>query len=199
MPDASGIVPDPGNGAVLYGKTTYRLWRSETAGESWENLPSPGGLIDGLAVAKATGVVYLQTTTGTFKSTDRGSSWLAMTGLTGALLAVDSSNPPRIYMSTTSGVRRTADEGVSFESLPLAPIALDPSDPRTLYALTHDEQFTRTNLVKSVDDGHTYETILFGPYTTFMPSRCQVHPTSSNTRGVRQWRIRPCQYRRAQI
>jgi hypothetical protein len=185
MPDPRDMVADLGNGAVLYGPAIPGLLRSETAGETWEVLPVPGspsnGLF-GLMVAKATGVVYANTREGFFKSTDRGSSWQAMTRLTGQLLAVDSSNPPRIYVATSSGVRRTADEGVSFESLPRTPIEIDPSNPHTMYAF--GSQPNGSALLKSVDDGYTYETISFGPYAPVEPLRIQVHPTSSNTLAV---------------
>jgi ligand-binding sensor domain-containing protein len=103
-PFVTAAAVDPLLGSVVYAATPTGVFRTDTAGESWEltslRLPATAFAFD----TSSPGVVYAGTDAGVFRTSDGGANWIPLSGLTGILtLAVD---PERghLYAGTASGV-----------------------------------------------------------------------------------------------
>lgn len=115
----------------------------------WANGGPEGGSILSLVSSPAApNTVYAGTYDGVYKSTSFGASWHRLsnelpTGA-GQILAVDPRTPERVYAWAHGGIWRSLDGGRHWSSRGVAPekmwgvlrMAVAPSAPRTLYALT---------------------------------------------------------------
>lgn len=152
---------DPDTPATLYAGTGKGVFQSTDSGSHWRQLGiAVGSVIHAVAVDPATpSTVYVGTTTsGVWRSTDRGMNWThvysGLTELTVYALVVDPSNPSTIYAGTyEGGVFRSTDRGEHWEpaneglaNLSILAIAIDPETPATLYAGT-----SRHGLYRSLD------------------------------------------------
>src|SRR5690242_19540000 len=92
-----------------------------------------------------------------FKSTDHGSTWTTLDGISGVLTAaVDPSSPATVYAGTFRGIRKSSDGGVTWTTpaLPdrmIRTIAIDPVTPTTVYTATDEP-----SVFKSTDAGATW-------------------------------------------
>ncbi len=135
-----------------YDATNDRLLASEDRGRTWEQLETPGPILD-LAVhpRNATRVVALSGGR-LHESRDGGDSWRSI-GTTVGLLAWPS--PDRLYLVDPNG--RTfvsADEGVRFE-----PVGTTASEPAALMAIGEEELYVAAHdgtIRHSTDGGSTW-------------------------------------------
>ncbi len=154
---------DPDTPATLYAGTGKGVFKGTDSGSHWRQLGiAVGSVIHAVAVDPATpSTVYVGTTTsGVWRSTDRGMNWThvysGLTELTVYALVVDPSNRSTIYAGTyEGGVFRSTDRGEHWEptneglaNLSVLAIAIDPETPTTLYAGT-----SRHGLYRSLDGG----------------------------------------------
>ncbi len=165
------LVLDPASPATIYAGTFGKgVFKSSTGGQSWAAINSglAAAVVPALALdVSSPGTLYAGTGNGVFKSTNSGQSWIAAnSGIRNALvtaLAVDPTNPATVYAGTgipggsgSTGVFKTTDGGQSWipatSGLPLMPLlsvvtslAVDPSNPDTVYAGTLGGVFKSTN------------------------------------------------------
>jgi photosystem II stability/assembly factor-like uncharacterized protein len=154
-----GIATDPGRPGVVFHASNNGTWRSTDAGATWTRTST-------LAAFSATvdptdsRIVYVGTqTAGVLKSTDGGTSFAAANvGLTtlrmgrAGSVVLHRSNPNMLYANTEGGgVFRSTDAGGSWSAvngglanLTVFALAIDPSDPATLYAGTPTGVFRTT-------------------------------------------------------
>lgn len=133
----SALAADPAVGGVVYAATATGLQRTADYGLTWTNLnPS---IRTSIAVSPFDGQVLFG---GSFRSTDGGATWTAMTGLTSG-----SSNPylsasrdpanPGVLLYFIGSVYRSQDNGLSWTPVNVNfnedSAALDPTDPRYYY------------------------------------------------------------------
>jgi photosystem II stability/assembly factor-like uncharacterized protein len=134
-------------------------------------------VVTGLAVARSNPtVVYAGTNVaGVFKSTDRGLKWApANAGIAGSDISdvvVDPGDPNVIYVgiegcsagcSSPAGVFKSTDGGATWKSssagivddLQVLALAIDPSNPRVLYAATRFD-----GIYKSTDAGANWKQV----------------------------------------
>jgi photosystem II stability/assembly factor-like uncharacterized protein len=104
--------------------------------------------------------LFAGTELGIFRTDDGGTRWTsAPTGPTGILaLAPAPSNDTGIWAGTADGVFESSDGGASFTlrnaSQSVTAIAVDPTDPSTIYAAGNGQVFVA--VVKSTDGGATW-------------------------------------------
>ena len=165
------LVIDPTSPATVFAGTFGRgVFKSITGADSWT--PANSGLNAGMVVALAIdpsspATVYAGTGNGLFKSTDSGQAWVDISrGIWNALVtavAIDPINPSTVYVGTgipggvgSTGVFKTTNGGDSWNyvsiGLPIQPwlsivtsLAVDPSNPETVYAGTLGGVFKTTN------------------------------------------------------
>ena len=121
--DVSSVMVDPTNSSVVYASTTYLDC-------SWYDCT--GGYWDDLEV---------QMMVGQFKSTDSGSTWVKLDGV--SLLGIDPQGT--LYANTSAGAARSQDHGATWNALPTAGLifgsgigvlAFDPQNPNHLFTWT---------------------------------------------------------------
>lgn len=94
-----------------------------------------------------------------YKTLDGGSSWLLAT-FGGGALTIDPSSPATLYLASSTGIRRSDDQGASWRELggpSSAVLALDPSNTSTIFAASSD-----TGVFKSADRGSSWTAINTG-------------------------------------
>ena len=132
----------------------------------WTTSGPQGGIVYALAPdPHQPGVVYVATDAGLVRSNDAGTSWMA-TGLVGQVraLAFDPYVAGRLYAAPGWGVAKSEDGGETWTRSTtglhtpyVTALAVDPSEPATLYAGTNRPSGTRPGGVfKSVDGGETW-------------------------------------------
>jgi photosystem II stability/assembly factor-like uncharacterized protein len=168
---ATALVVDPSRTSRLYLGTAGRgIWRSLDGGAIWR-LASRGlragehSSITAVAVA-ASGTAFAGTVqSGVYRSTDGGATWSeSRNGLPLGhvrALAAAPSDPRTVYASFAAGIFRSDDGGVSWrpagrpgDSLATS-LAVDPRQPRTVYAGTPAE-----GLFKTTDGGGAWAPVL---------------------------------------
>ena len=153
----AALAVSPGDGRQVLAAGGGALFRSATAGASWNAVRTPLPPVTALLFDAASPRNVLAGTElhGNFRSTDGGMTWRhASLGLPrdrygyvpGAVqLVQDPSSPSTIYMAANGfdGVYRSADGGVSWAAMgaglpshTVTQLALNPSSPGDLYAVT---------------------------------------------------------------
>lgn len=170
---------DPAAPQKVYAGTLDGLFASTDGGRSWEgpNLGIPFGWVYAVAVAPSTPpALYasLATFSGPpvpmmYKSQDGGLTWTkADWGLwdTAVAIAADPVTPETVYALSLNGVYKTVDGGMSWtfssDGLPeesgYGPLAMDPSNPSTLYTGTNDMDSSIHGVFKTADGGASWTT-----------------------------------------
>ncbi len=142
---ATAIVRDPATGTLYTSASNGGVWKS-TDGTSWTSVgePLPTQVVSGLAWSPAAGGTLIVLTgdnafggnsnagQGVYATRDGGASWQHASGIPDGLLgfkvAVDPTNPSKVYAATGGGLFRSTDAGTSFENvaLPTGPCAGKP-------------------------------------------------------------------------
>ncbi|HJQ24075.1 MAG TPA: SBBP repeat-containing protein [Blastocatellia bacterium] len=148
--------------STLYlGTLTRGVFKSTNGGTSWRalNTGQNGMNVNTLKIDPADHLkVYAGTDQGIFKTTNGGASWAAInTGLPQSLytgvLAIDPTMTSTLYAGLTyygAGLYKSTNGGASwsatgFASVQVSALALDPSDPATIYAGTGNGLFKSTD------------------------------------------------------
>ena len=150
---------------TLYGVYAGQLQVSRDGGESWQVAgPAPEGLIDLAASSADPSVLYAGTQAGLLRSDDGGRSWqdayllrrpTSMVHVTraGEVLAfVVGTGLIRTTEPTLSWQKLGADFGQDF----VVHLAVDPSNPDTLYAVTLNPQSHAQAILASADGGKSW-------------------------------------------
>lgn len=135
-----------GSSQLGRGKVQPRIFRSADAGRTWERRDTgvAGKAVLDLALdPAAAGTVYAATDKGLYRSIDAGKTWKLLPGMAGEVTQVVTA-PTGVYAFRTGvGVVRSADRGQTWTqarnglgTLPVLDLAVDPGDPRHLYAGT---------------------------------------------------------------
>ena len=158
--DARAFAFDPSNPQHIYlGTTNSWLYQSSDGGSSWKRLAHLGKIddlvVDNLTVDSAdsktiyAGVWQLDKPGGgIFVSHDSGRTWFSLPGMDGQsvrALSQAPSNPKILVVGAISGVYRSDDSGDHWSQISpqgsgeihkVESIAIDPMDPKTIYAGT---------------------------------------------------------------
>src|SRR5262249_16954945 len=149
-------VMDPHNPRTLYAGTwdaeiggPVSVFTSTDAGSTWNasvsGFPGAGanGQITSLAIDPFnSNVIFAGTDRGLLRSTDACAHWNILTGVPGTFIpsiVFDSQTSGTLYVSGSGGVWKSVDGGANWE-LPgtgtptNAVLAIDPQNPKTLYA-----------------------------------------------------------------
>ncbi len=169
LQDIVSLAFDPTDPNVLYAGTPHLPWKTTDGGQTWTTIHT--GMIDdsdvfSLHVSRADPTrVFASACSGIYRSLDAGQHWSFLDGIPRGsrrthIIVEDTRNPDLVYAGTTMGLFRSADGGRAWSRLSTAQvnsIALDPSDPKTLYIATE-----HAGLHISHDRGETLEPISNG-------------------------------------
>jgi hypothetical protein len=159
------------------------------SGARWTEIST--GLTGPVAVARSLVIDHTGSTlyvvtgdSAVFKSTDSGSSWKVLGGVTAVgVLALDPTSASTIYAGTARGVFKSTNGGESWDSAGLAgtgviTLAVDPITPSTLYAGAFDDR-----IFKSTDGGGSWTAFSVGvpPVQYHGVSAIVVDPVNSST------------------
>jgi len=139
-----------------FGIGFYRRGRNDAA---WTLTPvSVNYGVDVAADPKHAGVVFLaEEDAGVRRSTDAGNTWTHVLDFPG-VLAIDPSDPRRVYVAGMSKLARSDDGGTTWTTIPNSPtygaIVVAPSDGNILYRFGIDAGVFR--LERSADRGATW-------------------------------------------
>lgn len=181
----SAVAFDPQDANVLYLGTEYGVYRSGNGGSTFQQV-SPSGYIAALTPAPSNPSIvyapyhpgYNSTTTGLFKSTDRGVNWTSVntnlpSGLRITKLVVHPTNPSTLYAVSgtdlfVSGALpslwNSTDGGATWTRLGSSlgniwDLAMDPSNPQVLYVTVYTgtpRSSWSGSVYKSTDGGLTW-------------------------------------------
>jgi photosystem II stability/assembly factor-like uncharacterized protein len=178
--DARAFAYDPANPQHIYmGTTNSWLYQSTDGGTSWKRLAHLGKvddlIVDNLIVDSADSkTIYAGTWQldklggGVFVSHDSGATWASMKDMDGQsvrALSQAPSNPKVLVLGAISGVYRSDDSGEHWAQISpqssgeihkVESIAIDPTDPKTIYAGTWHLPW------KTTDGGKTWNNIKEG-------------------------------------
>ncbi len=197
--DGYAMALDPSTPQTLYvGTIGGGVYKSIDGGASWRaanvGLANLSVGLRQLAVDPSSGSVYVVTADGTFKSINRGETWVPFRPSLAAVvwaLALDPENGRTLYAGSSKSISRGGEKGEVYKSLdsggtwsPVSggqitgrvfSLAVDPATPRTLYAGTDDVGYG--GVYKSIDGGGSW-----APLSTGLPNRIvyalAVHPTA---------------------
>jgi photosystem II stability/assembly factor-like uncharacterized protein len=142
------------NPNVLLAGTNRGIFRSQDAGDSWEQLPTsttPGLInVESLAVdPRSDKVIYAGTWYLPYKTTDGGQTWnITKTGIIDDsdifAIEIDERNPDHVIMSACSGIYETRNGGANWRKVNGIPsqsrrtraIMQNPAKPEVVYAGT---------------------------------------------------------------
>src|ERR1051325_9809776 len=157
------LTQSPKNPDLLLAGTNKGVWRSEDAGDHWEQLDTaatPGLInVESLAVdPRNSDVIYAGTWYLPYKTTDGGKTWnITKTGIIDDsdifAIEIDDRNPNHVIASACSGIYETRDAGGSWrkvngipsQSRRTRPILQNPAKPDTIYAGTTEGFWMSTN------------------------------------------------------
>jgi uncharacterized protein (TIGR03437 family) len=163
----ASLAIDPSNANIVYaGSFGGGIFKTTNGGDNWA--PVRTGLTEGAyldievdpgntqIVYAANASLLLSGRGALFKSTDGGQSWTGFGPVSVFSVTLDPTNSSVIYLGTALGIIKTLNAGPPFEqpvlsTFAISDIAVDPSNPATLYAAT---RFAR--LVKSTDGGQNW-------------------------------------------
>jgi len=151
-----GIAVDPNQPATVYHAGTLGVWRSLDRGATWTRVSTVSASTVTVDPTSSRIVYVGSIANGVLKSTDGGATFVAAnvgltelrTSRTGGV-QLHSSNPQTLYVGTEGGgVFKSTDAGGSWlaingslTELNVLGLALDPSEPRNLYASTSRSVF----------------------------------------------------------
>lgn len=149
------VVFDPADANVVYAATDLGLVRSTNGGALYYFSALPYATYC-LAVRPTwPTAVYVGTSHGLFKSTDRGATWsevFSEAGLSVQAIAVEPSAPNVIVLMTSGGgMRISTDGGATWAARPALPwswtdsIAIHPTDPSIMVAMTGNGVYRTTD------------------------------------------------------
>jgi photosystem II stability/assembly factor-like uncharacterized protein len=202
---------------VLLGAATGGVWRSADGGQTFA--PTSDNQVDlavgAIAFARSDpSIVYAgmgdlgnaYIGTGVLKSLDGGRTWARVSNSTlppmGLIndIAVDPTNPSRVYVAQTaafdralngfteSGFFLSTDGGVSWVKTLAGNarnVAVHPTSPQTLYlAMRYTQDDTTGGVYKSTDGGLTWAEVYKSPYTLLSTRDVRVALTPSDPRRV---------------
>jgi photosystem II stability/assembly factor-like uncharacterized protein len=145
----NSIVINPQLPSTIYAGTGggNGVYKSVDSGNTWSPLSTGANSVAALAIDPVTpSTIYAATNTpnfGVIKSTNGGTSWISLTGLTGTglvySLAIDPVSPSTLYLGSNGGLFKTTNGGTNWARLNAFPstafsIAIDPSSPTNIYA-----------------------------------------------------------------
>jgi photosystem II stability/assembly factor-like uncharacterized protein len=175
---------DPLQTKIVYAGTGNGLYKSTDGGNNWTELSLPAKIIYALTIDPSTPeVLYAGTYDGgMFKSSNRGLDWSpineGLTDLRILSIAINPRNSQVLYAGTErGGVFKSTNSGIDWEAVSRtgSNIALDPSDPDTLYI---SELFA--DIYRSKDGGNTWLSLSSGLFSK--PFVClAVDPTARRT------------------
>ncbi len=168
---ATSLTLHPGNSRILYVGTNEGVFKSTDGARSWRGVFQHFGEPDRFGVSGVAidpnhpSTVYAVTHhLGLYKTTDGGRTWrpsgpqVVQRGYP-AVLAVDPGRTEIVYTGRRDGLRKTSDGGrtwhrvgASLPATPVSALAIDPSDPQTLWAAMNDGR----RLFVSRDGGRTW-------------------------------------------
>lgn len=158
------------------------IFRSSDGGRHWTAVPELQGWgVEGIVVAASDpNLVYAASSSGLYKSTDRGTTWGRIHPLMSYAVAVSGTDPNVLYVSSRSGLMRSDDGGVTLELVgnglePLGPVAVDPLNHDIVYLAA----FSNDVLYRSTDGGAQWTSISAGLATRVFHT-IAVHPTIPN-------------------
>ncbi|MGE5233238.1 MAG: WD40/YVTN/BNR-like repeat-containing protein, partial [Acidobacteriota bacterium] len=163
-PGAQLLAADPAQSTRLYLRAASGIYRSDDGVDSWQLLSDaePASQVSLLAVGPGAPPVLIAayspsgpigfTQEVIVRSDDNGTTWTQLTGVVGTVSAivVDPEDSQRLWVGYygdprggVGGVSRSFDGGATWQDAPVEPgasavfsLALDPSDPNTLFAGT---------------------------------------------------------------
>lgn len=156
---------DPLNPNIIYLATKSGVYKTETSGEQWYQLPIPANRVRDMDVNTLdTNVIYLTLENNILQSKDAGVSWeIIYTDAQGATIQqieTDWFNNDRLFATTSIGtVLFSADAGVNWMVIlqrqePLTKLIMDELDSRTIYILELEK-----NVLKTMDGGVTWNEV----------------------------------------
>lgn len=162
--DFHAMAVSPANPDRLWGYVAGgKLHRSDDGGRTWSVIAErPPGIAGLAADPDNADLLYAAGgNAGAYRSLDGGATWASFSRTPMLSIAVDPSNASVLYASTRTSVLKSSDAGVTWGTLPLAAeqemvgfLAVDPQDPRAVYAAT----FTGA-IHRSLDGGATWTTL----------------------------------------
>lgn len=164
---ASDLSTGPGTPPVLYvAACDTSLYRSLDDGATFTKLSTCSGAGNVAPTALASGTLFVPSSPdGVCRSTDRGTTWTTITTPTAPVSRVgaDPNDVTRVYLGTSDGMARSTDGGATFavfneglNASSVLQVALDPSNPATLYAVRDAASSAARLLAKSTDGGETW-------------------------------------------
>ncbi|MDQ3097474.1 MAG: hypothetical protein M3Q61_04810 [Chloroflexota bacterium] len=156
--DVHGVAASPSRPETFYALLADALlYRSDDAGRSWQEAGQPpAAAVTLVASASPTGDILFATTVGAaaVRSRDGGRTWETVGELVGAI-SIGAARET-VVVGARNAVIISRDSGVTWERRAFprtaALVAVAPSDPRVLYAVTE-----RSEVWSSVDAGTTWQ------------------------------------------
>lgn len=166
--DGMDVIIDPTNHLRMIGTSQNgNIYRTTNGGNSYSGLtrPTAGNWITPLAWHPTSSTITYGGWNAVYKSTNSGTSWTAISPVTGNLdeLAVAPSNDQYIYASRGSTLHRTADGGTTWSTYTapniITDIAVKYNDPTKVWITTTS---TSQPVLLSTDAGATFTNISAG-------------------------------------
>jgi photosystem II stability/assembly factor-like uncharacterized protein len=160
------------------------LLRTDNGGQSWTNAtitPDPGGFPRSrMSFATASRVYLVAPFTGLYRSDDAGQSFALLSDLPFGALAVDPTNPDKVYLGTfgeSTGLFKSTDAGETLQSLnhigDFSSLLVDRRDSNVILAGERTGQ-----VLRSTDGGQT-----FAPSSTGLTG-AGVHGLAQDAKGT---------------
>ncbi len=183
------LAMDPSAPDTLYAGTEAGVFKTRDGGATWEfaSAALAASAVTALAVDPLlTDRVYAANKDGVFKTEDGGGSWQPTGSTSGSVqrIVVNPGKTSIVYLATSdAGVVRSLDGGITwnkilFETPSFFSLAIDPSNPATLYAA--DGSYG-SRIYRSDDWGDRWTEIGRGLSGDLFVYALAVHPTDSRT------------------
>lgn len=177
---ASVIAVAPENASLIYVVSLGKLLRSQDEGGSFSVQDVQDSGVYSIAIGSADGrVLFAVTSAGVMKSVDGGGSWNVINNgfprqANGSLQAttvwVDPSNPDFVLVGIPGGLARSVDGGATWLRTTIEGniqnVEFDPFAPGTIYV-----GVSQTGIVKSTDQGLTFQTLSTPAVSEVLPDR----------------------------
>jgi photosystem II stability/assembly factor-like uncharacterized protein len=192
---AKALAINPQDGSTLYAANWSGMVKSTNGGADWKAVSSglPANCCGSLAIdPQAPDTIYVGGYSGVFRSTDGGANW-TNTGVPfwlnpisysvnppnpSAGLAVDPQSSAIVYAATLGGgIFKSTDRAMNWSAVnsglsatEVFSSAIDPHDPRTMYAAT------TTGLLKTTDGGASWSAA-----SSFQANQVAIDPQNTST------------------